>query len=113
MTKATFTHAMDSIPENEKLWKDTDCETYCVNPQRNGIFGYCAPCYEKRKLFCQKGRRKEERVSQKEQQVVEGVKSEQSSSTRPFSTMSPVTAMNQLRANTAQYENSNKRMSYR
>ena len=96
-------------PDNEK---DTDCETYCVKPRRTGTFGYCAPCYEKRKLFLQKARRKEERVSQKEQQVVEGVEPEQVSSTRPFSTMSPVTAMNQLRANAVKRKNAKKKISY-
>ena len=45
--------------------------------------------------------------------MVEGVESEQSSSTQLFSTMScVVTAMNQLRANAVKHKNSKKKISY-
>lgn len=50
-------------------------------------------------------------MSDKEQQVAEGGEPEQSYSTRPFSTMSPTTAMTQLRDNAVQRKNSKKKIS--
>jgi hypothetical protein len=99
-------------PENQKLWKDTDCETYCVKPQRAGLFGYCAPCDKKRKNFLRKARQKEEILLQKDKQVLEGVEQENFYSRRPFSTMSPETAKNQLRANAVEHNNMNKKISH-
>ena len=62
-TLATFYHCFDPIelgndegyfypchgqhPENETLWKDPDCETYCFKKTRYGLLGYCAPCDKK------------------------------------------------------------------
>jgi hypothetical protein len=98
-------------PENEKLWKETDCETYCFRKIRAGVLGYCAPCDKKRKSFLQKAKRKKERLAWKEGQLeLEGVQQECSS--RPYSTMSPETAKHLLRANAVERKSTKKKISY-
>jgi hypothetical protein len=47
-------------PENGKLWKDNECQTYCVKPQKTGLVGYYTPCNKKRKSSTWKAYWKEE-----------------------------------------------------
>ena len=77
-----------------------------------GLLGCCAPCDKRRKDLLWKARQKEERSLKKDQQVLEGGEQEHESSRRPFSTMSPETAMSRLRANAVRTHNEKKKLSH-
>jgi hypothetical protein len=57
-------------PMNGKLWKATECLTYCVKQRRIGLVGYCEPC--------------DKNIISR----LEGAEQERYS-TRPYSTMTP------------------------
>jgi hypothetical protein len=109
--KHSFHPCHGQHPVNEKLWKDEECETYCVKPRRSGKLGYCAPCEKSRKYFLQKTKRKEKRLLSNDDQLLEGLE-RPGPSRRPYSTMSPETAKNQMRANAIEKRNMNEQISY-
>jgi hypothetical protein len=72
---------------------------------------HCDPCHKNRKSFLQLDKRKQDQLLQNDNQLLQGLKQE-GSSTRPYTTMTPQTAKNRLRANAVGCKSMKKQISY-
>jgi hypothetical protein len=78
-------------PYSGQFWKARECLTFCVKSHRRGLVRYCDTCHKKRKSFLQLDKREEDRLMRNDNQLLEGLKQE-GSSTRPYTTMTPQSA---------------------